>query len=1095
MGDLDIQLSGHSTSTKHATESKKATLSKYQENYNQADDLEGFEFYGDLSFSKFSSTNALAKSLPLRVPEGQGDESPFMKRLQEKSGFGSKFVENGASLNPQQSSSHHASRHRSKESKFHGSHRLQEIPEAKLNNIPYPAKSFGDVNATPKRTTSVKISLTPAQKTQQKSDVRTSSALDNFEFGTLIGNGAFASVYKAKNLATGHIVAIKQIRLDADQDVAVLMGEIDLLKILKHRNIVKYHGFVKTPSSLNVILEYCEGGSLRQLYKKRKSGLTEIEIVKYVREILAGLNYLHEQGVVHRDVKAANVLLNDKGEVKLADFGVASKVNSEHFTVVGTPNWMAPETVLGGEGLCTASDIWSLGATIIELFTTNPPYHELNAMATLHAIGTDDHPPLPKNISPLARDFLLECFQKQANLRISASLLLKHKWVNQSSSIESTNEKKRTSHILQPPVPLPYQEDSHSITEQIDEPEAMEPKFSRSQLVSKTKLSKDDLLNKFHEYDESESFPSSIFAKESNSLAIFHKDMGETEENDPFLNIDVDEFDTDEIEIQAKMEYLVTKLTQKLEQLHSGNVDAVDKLIKVTGRMLHLVKKYPYSHDTFIRDHGILSLMELLESHQDIPKSNQLWYYALSVLNYVFESNVGQLENFCFLGGIPTIAHFRSSTYDKKVRLEVARFISCLNVSNRALSMFVSCGGLRLVAKFVEEDFDATPTFPLVAIDTIHNILIRDVSRSKSDICRILSKHGVLFWFVVLLNMLLKRCHQANYNLVQHDEMELAAGKVVDVLKFFSQAETKVRIAVANVDIFKLLLKLFDNLAFSQQIVILKFLRSMSCIEEVLKYLYKADIVEFLARLLDKYVPSRSNYKEVINNIAPLIYNCLSLNHAKEIEFVNLGALPHLRALSMMKLPFRQFILPIVRELVYCGKSVRAKLRSCDILGLYFNLLLDPYWQSNALESLYAWYQMSPKHIKMDSPQANSCLAAGFLLPKVASLGSVLDVYLKLLAMDRSLIKAMSEVNIVENIEVKLKGYQQNPVIQVSLLKILKVILTNVILVGFNPQVEKNQNDVMKSVVDTLQSLPLRQTSLLVGEISTEILNLIPSRW
>lgn len=89
-------------------------------------------------------------------------------------------------------------------------------------------------------------------------------------------------------------------------------------------------------------------------------------------------------------------MLTDKGDVKLADFGVATKVNSQHFTVVGTPNWMAPETVLGGEGICTASDIWSLGATIIELFTTNPPYHDLNPMATLHAIGTDEHPPLPR---------------------------------------------------------------------------------------------------------------------------------------------------------------------------------------------------------------------------------------------------------------------------------------------------------------------------------------------------------------------------------------------------------------------------------------------------------------------------------------------------------------------------------------------------------------------------------------------------------------------------------------------------------------------------------------------------------------------------
>ncbi|KAI5961505.1 CDC15 [Candida margitis] len=1102
IGNLDIQLSSHSISSKQA-KSKKATLSKYQENVSEAEELEGFEFYDDLSFSKFSNSNALSKSLPILVRESQGDESPFMRKLQEKSASSSKFVDYANDLRHSSGSAHHSPTFdaNSRESRFHESHRLEEIPEGTLNHFNgqnrSPAKSFGDIKSTPrhKRTTSVKISLTPAQKTQPKSNVHTSTALNNFEFGTLIGNGAFASVYKAKNLATGHLVAIKQIRLEQNQDVGVLMGEIDLLKILKHSNIVKYHGFVKTSTSLNVILEYCGGGSLRQLYKKRKSGLPEVEIVKYVREVLAGLNYLHEQGVVHRDVKAANVLLTDKGEVKLADFGVASKVSSQHFTVVGTPNWMAPETVLGGEGLCTASDIWSLGATIIELFTTNPPYHELNAMATLHAIGTDDHPPMPKTLSTLASDFLMECFQKQPNLRVSASLLLKHKWLNQGTSgdLIGKNDSKRSSSYVLPPLdeplgePVSNEEPKYYVD---DDGSEMQSKFFRSSLISKTKLSKNDLLNKFQENDDPEVL-SSVFIK-TGPFAIFNRDSEDTEENDPFLDIEVDNFDTNEIEIQTKMEYLVTKLSQKLEQLHAGNADAAEKLIKVTGRMCHLIKKYPFSHDTFIRDHGVLSLMELLESHQDIPKQNQLWYYTLSVLNYVFEANIGQLENFCFLGGIPTIAHFRNSTYDKRVRLEVARFINCLNRSNNALSMFVSCGGLRLVAKFVEEDFDTTPTFPMVAIDTIHNVLTRDVSRSKSNICRILSKHGVLFWFVVLLNMLLKRCSQADHSLVH--EMQLAAGKVVDILRFFSQAETKVRAAVANVDIFKLLVKLYDKLEFAQQIVVLKFFRSMSCIGDVLKYLYKADILEFLAGLLEKYVPSRSNYKEVINNIAPLVYNCLSLNYAKVIEFINLGALPHLKVLSMVKLPFRQFILPIMCELVYCGKSIRSNLRTLDIPSLYFNLLLDPYWQSNALESIYAWYQMSPKHIKVDGPRANSCLAAGFLLPKVASLESVLDDYLKLLAMDVTLVKTMSEVNIVENILTKLKSHSQNPVIQVSLLKILKIVMINVVISGFNCHIQENEEKVMKSVIDSLQNLPLRQTSLLVGEISTEIMNLVFAR-
>ncbi|KAM9917657.1 hypothetical protein OXX59_009191, partial [Metschnikowia pulcherrima] len=181
------------------------------------------------------------------------------------------------------------------------------------------------------------MSLTPAQRVEKRPGLRTTNALDDFEFYEKIGRGAYADVYRGLNTKTRKVVAIKQISLEKDYNAAALMGEIDLLKILKHPNIVKYHGFVKTSASLNVFLEFCAGGSLRQIYKKQGHGFSEPEIISYVNPILRGLQYLHEQGVVHRDVKAANVLLTGAGEVKLADFGVATKVSASHNTVVGTP--------------------------------------------------------------------------------------------------------------------------------------------------------------------------------------------------------------------------------------------------------------------------------------------------------------------------------------------------------------------------------------------------------------------------------------------------------------------------------------------------------------------------------------------------------------------------------------------------------------------------------------------------------------------------------------------------------------------------------------------------------------------------------------
>ncbi|KAI3406851.2 CDC15 [Candida oxycetoniae] len=1187
VGEFIVPVSSEKPGSKSVNSStnsnkKTALLLKYQENTEKDGDLEDLELNNELSFSKFQSLKDVEASSSPRERERERESvapgtnavvatttdsallssvasiertiykgSPFRK-INEKT-FGSKISHHQLAI---------------------GSDYLPKLQQQQINfgnnnnnnnnNSILPQQEQGKLSSTPKhrRTTSTHISLTPAQNYKEShphlnlnlnlnlnphlhshphSHPHPHShshshhdTLKNYQLGALIGNGAFANVYKATNLLTGEIVAIKQTRLEPGQDVTSVMGEIDLLKILKHPNIVKYHGFTKDSTTLNVILEYCGGGSLRQVYKRSKKGLSESQIKVYVRGILTGLDYLHGQGVVHRDVKAGNVLLTDEGEVKLADFGVAAKVNAKYNTVVGTPNWMAPETILGGEGLCTASDIWSLGATIIELFAGNPPYHDLNPMAALHAIGTDDHPPLPRGISPAMRDFLLECFQKQPKLRISANRLLKHQWLH----YDERSLQKMTS-LKSVVVVGGADEESKSVKFSFEHSTGKDffgtntgaekdgndvyNLSNKIDISRRTKLSKNDLLNMFHESDEIESgFSWSNLesgrggdGSGGRGMKLSAQALEESVEDDPFLGIDVHDFDTNELEIQVKMEYLVVKVSRKLDRIGSITDQDVATLIKTTGRMLHLIKKYSFSHDTFVRDHGVLTLMELLESSQDFPKQQQLWYHAISTLNYIFENNVGQLENFCFLGGIPVIAHFRSSSYDVRVRLQVARFINCLNASDKALSMFVSCGGLRLVSKFVEEDFDTAPQFPLTAIDSVHTVLRKDVSRSKSDLCRILSKHGVLFWFAVLLNRLLKK--NATFNKggegggggggerrggenISQERIQSAVSKIIDVVGFFSQSETKVRISVASVDIFKLWIKLYDSLQFTQQLVILKFIRSMSCIPDVLRHLYKAEILEFLAGVLERYVPPKLHYKEVMNIIAPIIYNCLSLNHAREAEFLELGTLPNLKILSQIDLPFRQFILPIMCEIAYCDSGVRAKMKRFDILGLYYNLVLDPYWQSNALEALFHWNKTNPGYVKIDSPASADCLAAGFLLAKVANLESALSVYLQLLGTGKRLLKTMSSALVVKNLLTKLIARGESPVAQLSLLKILKQLVTYI----HNPPqgsgggsgsgTEQNPEErlsILTSVDETLKKLTSRQSSVLIDEVAGDIADII----
>ncbi|KAF8757706.1 Serine/Threonine protein kinase, catalytic domain [Rhizoctonia solani] len=256
----------------------------------------------------------------------------------------------------------------------------------------------------------------------------------HYSLGDCIGKGQFGSVYRALNLTTGQMVAVKQLALDglSAEEVKSLKKEVDLLKSLSHPSIVKYEGMAQDEEHLSIVLEYVENGSLGQTLKAFGK-LNEKLVASYVIRILEGLHYLHQCSVVHCDLKAANILTTKNGNVKLSDFGVSlnlhamEKVNE----VAGTPNWMAPE-VIELKGASTKSDIWSLGCVIVELLTGRPPYGDIpNGLTVMFRIVEDERPPIPEGFSPMLRNFLELCFNKDPDLRPSAAILFEHPWLKQ----------------------------------------------------------------------------------------------------------------------------------------------------------------------------------------------------------------------------------------------------------------------------------------------------------------------------------------------------------------------------------------------------------------------------------------------------------------------------------------------------------------------------------------------------------------------------------------------------------------------------------------------------------------------------------------
>ncbi|RMB88450.1 hypothetical protein DUI87_35192 [Hirundo rustica rustica] len=270
-----------------------------------------------------------------------------------------------------------------------------------------------------------------------------------------LASGGFGDVCRAVDTATGGEVAIKKINLEDLSIRHLTVNEIMVMKRNRSPWIVNYLDSYLVHEELWLVMEYMDGGTLYDVIYETHMSEDEIAVVS--RECLQGLDFLHSNHVMHRDVKSLNILLRTDGSVKLADFGFSAQLTPEQSrrnTVIGTPWWMAPE-VVEGPSYGPKVDIWSFGIVGIEMVEQEIPYQNESPLSAQFLIATKGIPELrqPTLFSLLLRDFLSCCLQRDERRRWSAKELLQHPFVRSAKpasslvpliiSVKMRKEKKR----------------------------------------------------------------------------------------------------------------------------------------------------------------------------------------------------------------------------------------------------------------------------------------------------------------------------------------------------------------------------------------------------------------------------------------------------------------------------------------------------------------------------------------------------------------------------------------------------------------------------------------------------------------------------
>lgn len=254
----------------------------------------------------------------------------------------------------------------------------------------------------------------------------------DYELDKILGRGAFGEVYRALHKKTRVHYAIKIVDFEETLDVRKLLSEVRTLSKLRSEYLNRYYQSFQEGTTMWIVLEFCAGGLCYDLIQTFKC-VPEDVTAHIIKCVLLGVDYLHKENQIHRDIKLANVFITKDGHIKLGDFGVSGEISITQNcrkTVVGTPHWMAPEVIVpGNAGYDYRADLWSIGITTYELLIGQPPTARMLIGEALRSIPTNDPPKLQGYFQEQTKCFVERCLIKDPKFRPEAKQLLQHQYI------------------------------------------------------------------------------------------------------------------------------------------------------------------------------------------------------------------------------------------------------------------------------------------------------------------------------------------------------------------------------------------------------------------------------------------------------------------------------------------------------------------------------------------------------------------------------------------------------------------------------------------------------------------------------------------